>query len=249
MSLWLNLETVATALLAWAFFKEPMTCKTWTAVALVSLAGGLLASPSNFTLGPAAGLVALSCVCWGLENNLVSVIDGYTPAQITLAKGLVAGVLNLSLGIVLEGPPASARFLLPALGIGTLGYGVSILLHIAGSHHLGATRAQALFSTAPFVGMVISWVVLRESLEGLQVGAAVLMAIGIALMLTGRHVHEHVHEATSHTHDHTHDDHHRHDHDEVVPPGARHAHVHTHEVETHSHHHDPDLHHRHDHPD
>ncbi len=248
VSLWLNLETVATALLAWAFFKEPMTAKTWAAVALVSAAGGLLISPSGFALVPAAGLVALSCACWGLENNLVSVIDGYTPAQITFAKGLVAGVLNLGLGIALEGRPTDARFMLLGIGIGTLGYGVSILLHIAGSHHLGATRAQALFSTAPFVGMLISWTVLREAIEGAQLLAAVVMAAGIALMLTGRHAHEHRHQAMNHTHDHVHDDHHGHAHDEPVAAGARHAHVHDHVTETHAHHHDPDLHHRHDHP-
>ena len=72
VALWLNLETVATAVLAWAFFREHLDRRTWFAVLLTVAAGVVLASPSGFQLAPAAGLVALACVCWGLDNNLTA---------------------------------------------------------------------------------------------------------------------------------------------------------------------------------
>lgn len=246
VALWLNLETAATALLAWAFFREPMNARAWAAVALVTAAGVVLAAPSGFGLAPAAALVALASLGWGLENNLVSVIDAFSPSQVTVAKGAIAGALNLALGIALEGAPRDAAAVLLALAVGTAGYGLSIALHVAGSLDLGATRAQALFSTAPFAGMALSWVFLGEACERAQLGAAALMAGGIALLLTARHGHEHRHEPASHAHEHDHGDGH-HDHAHAEGPLTRHAHEHEHVALTHAHAHDPDLHHRHEH--
>lgn len=247
VALWLNLETVATALIAWRFFREPMSARAWVAVGLVTAAGILLGEPASLALAPAAGLAAIASAGWGLENNLVSVIDGFTPSQMTLVKGLVAGSVNLALGLGLEGPPSSGRAVYAGLAIGVLGYGVSIVLHVAGSQKIGAARGQALFSTAPFVGMTASWIALREPIESVQVGAALLMGAGIAVFLSGRHVHQHAHEAMAHTHDHVHDDgHHDHAHEGEGRSG-RHTHPHEHVPHEHEHPHDPDLHHRHEH--
>jgi drug/metabolite transporter (DMT)-like permease len=55
-ALWLNLETVATALLARFFFKEHLDIRAWAAVALVLAGGTLLAAPAGFE----AGLTAMS---------------------------------------------------------------------------------------------------------------------------------------------------------------------------------------------
>ena len=152
VSLWLNLETVATAILAWALFREHLDGKTWTAAILVVAAGVLLAAPSGFEFGWGAILVAAACLCWGLDNNLTALVDGFTPAQTTLAKGIVAGGANLILAFIIEGVHAGPGQWAPALGVGALSYGASIVLYIQGAQHLGATRSQILFSTSPFIG-------------------------------------------------------------------------------------------------
>jgi len=69
VSLWLNLETVATALLARFFFKEHLARNTWVAVILI-VGASVLLSPGSPEGGLAMGLVALACVAWGLDNNL-----------------------------------------------------------------------------------------------------------------------------------------------------------------------------------
>ena len=103
VALWLNTETVATALLAWALFHEHLDRRTVLAIVLV-LAGGLLLAAPEGTAGWQAGvLVALACLCWGLDNNLTALISGFTPAQTTAIKGLGAGTVNLALGLTLEG--------------------------------------------------------------------------------------------------------------------------------------------------
>ena len=60
MSLWLNTETVATAILAWGFFHEHLDRRTVLAAAQV-LAGGLvLAAPSGAAGWRAVTLVVLA---------------------------------------------------------------------------------------------------------------------------------------------------------------------------------------------
>ena len=248
VALWLNLETVATAVLAWAFFREHLDGRTWIAAALVVVAGVTLAAPSGFGSLPAAALVALGCLCWGLDNNLTALIDGFTPAQTTLIKGIVAGGANLLLSVFLEGVEFVPATIGLALGVGALSYGASIVLYIRGAQHLGATRSQILFSTSPFLGGLFAWTMLGEPVLAAQLLAAGGMIIALWLLLSARHEHRHVHDELLHTHSHRHDDgHHNHAH-RGLPPWIRHTHEHEHEGSVHSHPHEPDLHHRHDHP-
>jgi drug/metabolite transporter (DMT)-like permease len=107
-------------------------------------------------------LIASACACWGLDNNLTALIDGFTPAQCTLVKGLVAGAFNFGLGLRFGGGPPSATLVAGALVVGAFGYGLSLVLYIAGAQQLGAARSQMIFSTAPFWGVAISWALLSE---------------------------------------------------------------------------------------
>jgi drug/metabolite transporter (DMT)-like permease len=245
VSLWLNLETVATAVLGALLFREHIGPRVWLASGLVVGAGVLLAAPDGFQLAPAAILVAGACLCWGLDNNLTAVVDGFTPEQTTLAKGAVAGPVNLALGAWLGGDGPDGGSVAGALAVGALGYGVSIALYIRGAQHLGATRAQVLFATAPFLGVLAAWGVLGEPVLPVQLIAGALLSVGVVLVLGAAHHHLHAHAAEVHTHVHRHDDGH-HDHDpEGLPPGAWHTHEHVHEALVHEHPHTPDLHHRH----
>jgi drug/metabolite transporter (DMT)-like permease len=247
VSLWLNLETVATALLARFFFKEHLDRTTWLAVALVVVASILL-SPGSPKGGLAMGLVALACLAWGLDNNFTAVIDRFTPAHVTFAKGLIAGVVNLGLGFVFDPAPAVAWAFGAGLVVGAFSYGASLLLYIAGAQHLGATRSQLIFSTAPAWGLVLAWLALGETLEAVHLVAAFMMAFAVWLWHRERHSHPHRHAPATHRHWHRHDDgHHDHDHETRPSPGTWHAHEHTHEPQEHAHPHRPDLHHRHEH--
>ena len=246
VALWLNLESVATALLAWLFFREHVGVRTIVAIALI-VVGSVMLSPSTPQGGLAVALVAGACLAWGLDNNLTALIDQFSPAQTTFAKGLVAGTFNCLIGVHLLGGTTSLPMLAAALCIGGLSYGASLLLYVAGAQHLGATRSQLIFSTAPAWGLAIAWVVLGEPILPVQLGAAGLMAAAIVLWHREQHSHAHVHEPMRHNHRHRHDDGH-HDHDHAEPfSGTWHAHEHDHARVEHEHRHHPDLHHRHAH--
>jgi len=247
VSLWLNLETVATAVLARLFFKEHLALRTWAAVALVVGASLLLGSgrPEG---GVAVGWVALACLAWGIDNNLTAVIDTYSPAQVTFVKGVVAGTVNLSLGYWFDPSALTPWTAAVGLGVGALGYGASLLLYVAGAQQLGATRSQLLFSTAPLWGLALAWLGLGEPVLGAQLAAALIMGFALWLWHQEHHEHTHTHAPITHRHWHRHDDgHHEHPHETPMAPGAWHAHEHHHGPIEHTHPHRPDLHHRHEH--
>jgi hypothetical protein len=134
-----------------------------------------------------------------------------------------------------------------ALAVGALSYGVSIVLYVIAAQHLGATRAQVAFSSAPFLGAGLSILLLGESVDAGHVASAAVLALGVALLLLDRHEHVHVHPAVEHVHSHRHDDGH-HDHAHTgLDPAVRHVHLHAHGPLEHRHRHLPDLHHRHRH--
>jgi drug/metabolite transporter (DMT)-like permease len=247
VSLWLNGEIVATLVLAWAFFHDHIGRRGVLASALVLVGGILLALPEGAANTRAGLLVAGACLCWGMDNNLTAVISGFTPAQTTLVKGLVAGSVNLTLGLLVEHRLPAMLPVVGALALGAVAYGFSIMLYITGAQGLGAARAQLLFAVGPFLGVALSWGLLHEPVQLVQLGAAPLMAVGLSLLLTDRHEHEHAHVAVAHTHRHRHDDgHHAHS-GPGHPFSGWHTHAHEHEAHSHVHAHVSDLHHRHDH--
>ncbi|HEX9746118.1 MAG TPA: DMT family transporter, partial [bacterium] len=247
VSLWLNLESVGTAILAWLFFREHIHKRTMFAILLVVVAGIILVAPSNFGNLRSIAFVALACLCWGADNNLTSIIDGFTPQQTTLIKGIVAGSVNLIIGLSIEGGQITGGTIMFSMLIGAFSYGVSIVLYIMGAQKLGAVRSQMLFATSPFIGVGIAWLILGEAVTLPQVVASLIMIGGLWLMLTEKHEHHHEHEWLEHIHLHSHeDDHHLHEHPSL-PPGTRHIHPHVHLPHEHAHAHEPDLHHRHDH--
>jgi drug/metabolite transporter (DMT)-like permease len=192
-------------------------------------------------------LIVGACACWGLDNSVTSRIDQISPQHVVFLKGVVAGSVNLVLGLIITGAGnIDGWSVLGALVVGAFGYGASITLWVRGAQQLGAARGQVIFATAPFLGAVIAWIVLSESAETVQVIAMAIAVLGVAASLRSDHLHQHEHRPTVHTHEHTHDDSH---HDHTHPDGAagRHSHDHEHGELVHAHPHVPDLHHRHDH--
>jgi drug/metabolite transporter (DMT)-like permease len=249
-SLLLNLEAVLTALLAWIVFRENADRRIVLGMALIVAGGVALAWPGE--AGSRAGLVgallvACACLCWAIDNNLTRSVSGGDATFIAGAKGLVAGTVNLAIGLALGASVPPAFPVAAALAVGLLGYGVSLVLFVIALRGLGTARTGAYFSTAPFIGAAVAIGAFAEPTSGGFWLAAALMGAGVWLHLTERHAHEHSHEPLEHAHPHVHDEHHRHEHDFAWDGAEPHAHSHRHAPVTHSHPHYPDLHHRHPH--
>lgn len=246
-SLLLNMELVFTVVLAATLFREHLGRNMIAAAMLVTAAGVILVWQPGAAFSAHALLIVGACACWGLDNSVTSRIDQISPQHVTFLKGIVAGTVNLCLGLAVTGlGEVGGWSVLGGLAIGALGYGASITLWVRGAQQLGAARGQVIFATAPFLGAVIAWIVLTDPIEAAQIVAMPVAAIGIALSLRSDHLHTHWHDLMVHTHEHDHTDgHHNHVHEDGFT--GRHSHVHEHAALAHSHPHVPDLHHRHEH--
>jgi len=246
-SLLLNFELVATMTIAAVVFREHLGRRLVAAAALVAFAGALLVWQPGVAFDIGGLFIIAACLCWGIDNSVTARIDQLSPAQITFTKGAVAGTVNLLLGLILATSSGlEIRQILAALAIGALGYGVSITLWVKGARDLGAARGQVVFAAAPFIGALLSWTVLHESISAVQVIAMPIAAAGVALSLRTSHEHAHRHAPLEHEHEQTHDDAH-HDHLHAGPVAGRHTHRHRHDSVEHVHDHVPDLHHGHAH--
>ena len=250
-SLLLNLETPATAILAYLVFRENIGLRSAAANAGIVLAGIILSFEGSLRIDTGAVLIALACIAWGLDNNYTASIHSLDSVRCTFLKGVVFGSVNLLIAILLvDAWPAAAAIGL-ALLVGGLSYGVSIVLYINAARRLGAARSQMAFAAAPFFGAAGSLVFLGESLQLYQLLAAGILVMMLMVLFTESHRHFHRHLPLRHSHRHSHEDGHHDDHHgkDARDRSATHSHPHGHPPVGHRHTHLPDIHHRHPHRD
>jgi len=249
-SLLLNFEGVATAVIAGLVFSEAVSRRALIAMGLVTLASILLSWNAEAQWGFSLGALGIlgACVLWGVDNNLTRNISAKDPLAIVLIKGFGAGSFSLLLTLLLGNPLPALPVALGALVLGSLSYGLSIVLFIRAMRGLGAARTSALFGTAPLAGVALSFILLHETPSAAFLVALPLMVIAAVLLIDERHQHRHTHADVTHDHRHRHDDgHHNHDHPGMTDRSLTHAHTHHHERIEHEHVHLPDIHHRHTH--
>ena len=245
-SLLLNLEGLATAMIAVFLFKENAGKNLWLALVCMTIAGILLTwdpSQGKFNIaGPL--LIIFAVVCWGMDNNLTRNISHKDPIQIAKIKGFVAGTTSLSLAIILGMKIYLDITIVFSLLLGSFSYGISLVFFIKALEGLGSSRTGAFFSLAPFIGAITSLIILKEWIGWVMFPAAGFMIIGIWLISSEKHSHYHIHKQITHTHSHVHNDmHHLHKHSGAFY--EPHTHEHTHVEIAHTHVHWPDTHHQH----
>lgn len=247
-SLLLSTEGLLTVLVSAVAFREHVGRRVWLGAGLMLVASVLLLREPGGSLGFSLHAAAIigACALWALDNNLTRPLSGCNPATIAMTKGLVAGSVNLGLAWLLGESMPKATYVALALALGSLAYGASLFLYILAMRHLGSARAAAHFGTAPFIGAMLSVVILSEPITLTLALACALMLWATWLTLSERHDHAHSHIAMAHSHRHVHDEHHPHAHRPDDGPEP-HAHGHRHEALAHDHAHLPDLHHRHGH--
>lgn len=247
-SLLLNMEVMATALIAFAVFKENSGLRLWIALILITLGGILLAWNPSFGNYHILGsiLIIIAMISWGIDNNLTRQISHKNPVQITIIKGFVGGGTSLCLALFMGSRIVLGPYLLFGLILGTVSVGLSLIFFIKALQGLGSSRTGMIFSIAPFIGAGLSILLLRDRLSWYMLPATFLMIMGVFLLVKEDHSHKHKHEEIHHTHTHRHDGlHHRHVHPENFT--GWHSHSHTHKSIFHIHLHWPDIHHRHGH--
>lgn len=247
-ALLLNLESVLTLVIAWVVFKENVDLRLFIGAGAIVGGAVVLSWPGELTakLGWGPLLIAGACLAWAIDNNLTRKVSAADPVQVAMLKGLVAGAANVGIAMALGAQVPPAKLVAAAAVVGFLGYGVSLVLFVFALRHLGTARTGAYYSLAPFIGAAAAIFMLGDEVTLPFLVGGALMAVGLWLHLTERHLHLHEHDPIEHDHLHVHDEHHQHDHPHAVGPEP-HSHPHWHRRLTHRHVHYPDLHHRHPH--
>jgi drug/metabolite transporter (DMT)-like permease len=180
-SLLLNLEAVATMVLAVTVFGDSLNRREACGAALVIVGAVVLSyEPGQVRAEiPGVALIAAACTCWGLDNNLTARVSRRNPVQITYIKALGAGTGNLALALAAGRSMPPVRVTAVALAIGFVCYGVSIVLDVYALRYIGPAREAAFFATAPFAGAIASVPLLGEVPSAHQLIAAAVMAVGV----------------------------------------------------------------------
>ena len=229
-----NFEIVATTVIALFVFKEAVSKRLWGAITLITLSSILLSfeGTDSFRFSYGSLLVILATVCWGLENNCTRKISGKSTYEIVILKGIFSGLGALAIAFLKKESLPEIRYVVLALLLGFVAYGLSIFLYVRAQNTLGAAKTSAYYAVAPFIGTFLSFVFLREKLTGMYLIALAVMIAGTILVvmdtLIRNHAHPHRHTFT-HTHDgstHTHTVIHEHDHNHYREEGS-HGHHHS----------------------
>lgn len=216
-----NFEVVATAIIAFTFFREKVSSRLWVAILLVCVASIVLTfeGEGSFTFNIGSLLVLAAASCWGLENNCTRAISDKSSVQIVIIKGLFSGTGAAVVAFVVVKEFPAWNLILAVMALGFVSYGMSINFYIMAQKDLGAAKTSAFYSIAPFLGVVFSFLLLGERPPSQFYFALAIMAAATLLIvqdtMTGEkkeasswlwitHTHEHSHKGEIHEHEHRH---------------------------------------------
>lgn len=229
-----NFEIVTTTVIALVIFKEDVSKRLWTAIALITLSSVMLSfdGMESFQFFCGSLFVILATICWGFENNCTRNISSKSTYEIVILKGIFSGLGSLTIAFIRHETMHEIGYIIAAMLLGFAAYGLSIFMYVRAQSVLGAAKTSACYAVAPFVGAFLSFAFLQERLSWLYFAALTVMLAGSALVaadtLIRYHAHEHQHMIT-HTHDsltHTHTITHSHGH-RHYGTDSRHGHHHT----------------------
>ena len=229
-----NFEIVATTLIALFIFKEKVSKRLWAAIGLITLSSILLSfeGEGSFSFSYGSLFVIAATICWGLENNCTRSISSKDTYEIVVLKGIFSGLGALCIALFKNEAMPEIRYIIAALLLGFVAYGLSIFLYVRAQSAIGAAKTSAYYATAPFIGSFLSFVFLHEKLSSTYLLSLLIMVAGaiVAVIdtLVYSHAHEHQHTYT-HFHNgyrHTHTITHSHPHDHYSA-NSKHEHHHS----------------------
>lgn len=181
-----NFEIVATAVIALSIFKEAINRRLWIAIVLITVSSILLSveDTSSFSFSIGSIFVILACICWGVENNCTRKISGKDPLQIVVIKGFGSGIGSLTIAFAVGEQINSLTYVPAVLLLGFVAYGLSICFYVYAQREIGAAKTSAYYAVAPFIGVVLSFLILGERPNMLFGTALLIMIAGTYLAST-----------------------------------------------------------------
>ncbi len=173
-----NFEYVATAIIAFSVFHEIISRRLWFGISLTVFSCALLSfeGSSSLDFSKGSAFVLLSAILWGIENNCTRALSGKDPMIIVLLKGIFCGGTTFLIAVLSGEKAESILYLIFALLLGLVSYGLSIFVFVYAQRYLGAARTSVYSAATPFVATALSLVIFRE-IPGTKYFIALLLMI------------------------------------------------------------------------
>lgn len=180
-----NFEIVTTSLIASLLFHETITKRGWLSVALITLSTILLSFSfeERMTFTPSTLYVILATIAWGFENNCTRMISSKNTSEIVSIKGIFSGTGALVVGLISSESFPEIKYIVYTLALGSAAYGLSILLYIKAQSVLGAGKTSSFYAVNPFLGAVLSFLILGERLSPGYASALIIMILGTMILV------------------------------------------------------------------
>jgi drug/metabolite transporter (DMT)-like permease len=180
VSLLNNFEIVATSLIAFFLFKEVISKRLWIGIGLVTIASIILSvnDISSLSFSISSFYVLLAAICWGFENNCTRMLSVKDPLQVVIIKGFGSGIGSLIICFILKETSSSFMYIIIALLLGFVSYGLSIFFYVKAQRDLGAAKTSAYYAVSPFIGVGLSLMIFQEKLTIYFIIALIIMVVG-----------------------------------------------------------------------
>lgn len=189
-SLLLNAESLFTALMAFVFLSERGARREYLGILMLLIGVVFVTTNGEFqrlslTENIFGNLLIIgACLFWGIDNNLSRFLS--KKRDIILVTGLKCFIGGLALliisflaGIDFSIPLTSLPYLLL---VGALSIAFSILLFLFALRKIGSMRTGVIYSMSSLFGVVLAFIVLRETFTAIQLAAGLIMLLGVYVL-------------------------------------------------------------------
>lgn len=136
-------------------------------------------------VGILCGLGAASI--WGGMYVVSKVVLEIIPPFSLVSIRLVLGTLTLAIVLALRGFPAISRAQIwNVLGVGFIGYGISLSLQFLGTKLSTAANGSLVTSATPAFVLLFAWMLLKEKITRRRLAALVLATLGVIAVIDPR---------------------------------------------------------------
>jgi drug/metabolite transporter (DMT)-like permease len=124
---------------------------------------------------------------WGGMYVVSKVVLEIIPPFTLVSLRLLLGILTLAIVLLLQGlPKISRREFLQVVGVGFVGYGVSLSLQFLGTKLSTAANGSLVTSATPAFVLLFAWLLLRERITTRRLAALFLATVGVIAVIDPR---------------------------------------------------------------
>jgi drug/metabolite transporter (DMT)-like permease len=136
-------------------------------------------------IGLICGLGAASI--WGGMYVVSKVVLDIIPPFTLVTLRLILGALTLSIVLFIKGfPSISRKQILQVLGVGFVGYGVSLSMQFLGTKLSTAANGSLVTSATPAFVLLFAWLLLKEKITSRRLVALFLATLGVVAVIDPR---------------------------------------------------------------